>query len=88
MCDYQTSASRPVPRPLSQPTFATYLILRRQLGEIVANVTHHFQRLDGGGGYKDVEVLDGEFRRLREGLPETFRMDRPNRGWDDRRSIA
>jgi hypothetical protein len=83
---FQSSSSVPVPRPLDQPTFATYLILRRALGEIVARITQHFQRLDGGGGYKDVEVLDGQIRALRESLPPAFSIDSPNEEWDDSES--
>ena len=77
-------ADRLVSKPLSQPTFATYLILRRSLGEIVSRITQHFQRLDRGGeGYADVEVLDRELRTLREGLPEAFKMVDPDTSWDE-----
>lgn len=46
-------------------------------------MTKHFQRLDGGGEYKDVEELDKEFKGLREGLPAFFRMENPDKTWDE-----
>lgn len=79
MDKFQSETTVPVPKPLSEPTYATYLILRRSLGEIMAKVTQHFQRLDGVGEYKDVEGLNGELCALRDGLPEVFRMLTPVR---------
>ena len=68
---------------MDQPSYATYLIVRRHLGEIVARVTKHFQRLDGGGEYRDVEDLDKEFKDLRDGLPGFFKMENTDKSWDE-----
>lgn len=76
-----------MPKPLYEPTFATYLIFRRKLGEIVSRITKHFQRLDGVGAYKDVQVLDGEIKALRNELPVFFAMEKPDTSWDERKSI-
>lgn len=71
------------PKPAQQPTFATYLILRRAVGEIVARITQTFQRLDGGGDYADIRALDSDLTRLRDDLPAAFRMEDPDRSYDE-----
>nr|XP_019046958.1 hypothetical protein I302_03564 [Kwoniella bestiolae CBS 10118]OCF25888.1 hypothetical protein I302_03564 [Kwoniella bestiolae CBS 10118] len=71
-----------LPRPMSEPTFATYLILRRGLGCIVAKVTQHFQRLSGQGSYRDVEALDAELKQFVEDLPPTYKMLIPDKSYD------
>lgn len=84
---FQSSSSPPQSRPISEPTFASYLILRRSLGEIVARITQHFQRLDGGGSYANVEALDKELRGLREGLPKFMAFEHTDRSHDQRESL-
>jgi hypothetical protein len=69
-----------------EPTFAAYLIIRRSLGEIVARITQHFQRLDGGGSYADVEALDKELRGLRDGLPRYMAFEQTDKSHDQRQS--
>ena len=91
------SGHRVGPRPVDEPTFATYVILRRRLGEIVAKVscssipsqisaafqvTQHFQRLHGQTPYRDVEELDAEFKSLVEDLPSCYRMVNPDKSYD------
>ncbi|WVR04770.1 hypothetical protein IAU60_001782 [Kwoniella sp. DSM 27419] len=71
-----------VPRPLSEPTFATYLILRRALGLIVAKMTNQFQRLQGQMSYREVEAVDEELRQFVRELPPAFRMLSPDKSWD------
>ncbi|WVQ69466.1 uncharacterized protein L199_007684 [Kwoniella botswanensis] len=73
-----------LPKPFSEPTFATYLILRRGLGCIVAKVTQHFQRLSGQGSYRDVEALDAELKQFVENLPPTYKMLTPDKSYDDK----
>ncbi|WWC86725.1 uncharacterized protein L201_001603 [Kwoniella dendrophila CBS 6074] len=73
-----------LPRPMLEPTFATYLILRRGLGCIVAKVTQHFQRLSGQTSYKDVEALDAELKQFVEDLPPTFKMLTPDKSYDQK----
>nr|XP_019008291.1 uncharacterized protein I206_06846 [Kwoniella pini CBS 10737]OCF47072.1 hypothetical protein I206_06846 [Kwoniella pini CBS 10737] len=71
------------PQPMSEPTFATYLILRGGLGKLVAKVTQHFQRLSGqSSSYKDVEALDAEFKQFVEDLPPTYKMLTPDKSYD------
>ncbi|WRT64595.1 uncharacterized protein IL334_001528 [Kwoniella shivajii] len=70
------------PQPMTEPTFATYLILRRGLGCIVAKVTQHFQTLSGQTSYRDVEALDAEFKQFVEDLPPTYKMLSPDKSYD------
>ncbi|WVN89314.1 uncharacterized protein L203_104536 [Cryptococcus depauperatus CBS 7841] len=72
------------PRPMSEPTFGTYLILRRGLGEIVAKITHHFQRLEGPTEYRDVEAIDAEMKQFVANLPPAFSMLNHDRSDDDK----
>ena len=72
------------PKDKDEPTFATYLILRKSLGEIVARVTEHFQLLDEQVQYRDVEAIDEEFKDFIADLPPAFRMLDPDRSWDDK----
>lgn len=78
--------NRPTAKDLEQPTFATYLILRRKLGEIVAKITQHFQNLRDPRGYKDIEVLGNEMRRFVSSLPRAFDISRPDKSFDKRES--
>jgi hypothetical protein len=55
-------AGQDQPKSHDEPTFATYLILRRGLGEIVAKVTEHFQLLSDPVQYRDVEAIDADFK--------------------------
>jgi uncharacterized membrane protein YphA (DoxX/SURF4 family) len=70
---------------MDSPTFATYLILRRRLGEIVAMITHNFQQLRGQGAqgnYKEIERIGDEMKRFVAGLPKCFSMENPDRSLD------
>jgi hypothetical protein len=69
-----------------EPTFATYLILRRRLGEIVAQITHSFQRLDETNSaslYRLVEARHADMRAFIASLPRAFDMERPDKSWDN-----
>lgn len=72
------------PRPITEPTFGTYLLLRRRLGDIVAKITHHFQRLTGQTQYRDVEALDAELKQFVADLPPTFTMLNHDKSYDSK----
>ncbi|KIR54550.1 nuclear protein [Cryptococcus gattii Ru294] len=72
------------PKPMTEPTFGTYLLLRRRLGDIVAKITHHFQRLTGQTQYRDVEALDAELKQFVADLPPTFTMLNHDKSYDSK----
>ncbi|WVQ79880.1 hypothetical protein IAT38_001980 [Cryptococcus sp. DSM 104549] len=72
------------PKPLSEPTYGTYLLLRWGLGNIVAKITQHFQRLQGQTQYRDVEALDAELKQFVADLPPTFTMLTPDKSYDSK----
>lgn len=72
----------PQARPLSEPTTATFLILRTQLAKIVGRIVHHFQKLDEPAQYSDVEKLQRELEAFVEHLPPHFRMHNPDKSLD------
>ena len=76
-------AGQDQPKSHDEPTFATYLILRRGLGEIVAKVTEHFQLLSDPVQYRDVEAIDADFKDFVASLPPAFSMTDPDKSWDD-----
>lgn len=45
-------------------------------------VVQHFQKLHDQGGYRDVENLDAEFKRLVAELPPAFAMHSPDKSLD------
>jgi hypothetical protein len=69
-------------RPLTEPTFATYLLLRQGLAKILGKVVLHFQRLDVSAQYRDVELIDGELRDFVRNLPPHFSMRNPDKSLD------
>jgi hypothetical protein len=69
-------------KPLSEPTFATYLILRKRLADIVARIVRSFQRLHGRTQYQDVKHIDAELKKLRDELPPAFKMLNPDKSFD------
>ncbi|KAK4684431.1 hypothetical protein P7C73_g5751, partial [Tremellales sp. Uapishka_1] len=82
--DLQDLAADPKARalPMDHPTFATYLILRKGLADIVFKIVHHFQRLQGQTQYKDVEILDAELKTFVKNLPPQFQMLTPDTSYD------
>ena len=70
-------------RPEEEPTFASYLILLRGLGEIVAKITQHFQLLGESTQYREVEAIDAELKAFVADLPDVFKMHNPDKQWDD-----
>lgn len=69
-------------RPLTEPTFATYLLLRQGLAKILGKMVLHFQRLDVSAQYRDVELIDGELRDFVRNLPPHFSMRNPDKSLD------
>ena len=72
-------------RSMDTPTFGTYLLLRRRLGEIVAMITQNFQQLNGQGSqgsYKEIERIGGEMKRFVSSLPRCFKMEDPDKSMD------
>lgn len=85
------TATAPNPTPparvkdIEEPTFATYLILRRRLGEIVAQITQSFQRLDESAAsslYRTVEARHADVRAFISSLPRAFDIENPDKRWD------
>ncbi|BEJ11219.1 hypothetical protein CspHIS471_0106410 [Cutaneotrichosporon sp. HIS471] len=64
----------PQARPLSEPTTATFLILRRNLSSIIGRIVHHFQKLNEPAQYADVQRLQDELDQFTNQLPPHFRM--------------
>ncbi len=56
-------------RPLSEPTTATFVILRKKFAVVQGKVVHHFQQLHQPARYEDVELLDKEIRAFIKDLP-------------------
>ncbi|TXT15682.1 hypothetical protein VHUM_00185 [Vanrija humicola] len=69
-------------KPMSETTDATYLILRRQLADIVRQIVRNFQRVDRDPTYDDVLALDAKLNQLRKDLPPQFRLDNPDTSQD------
>lgn len=74
----------PQPRPLSEPTTATFLILRRQLSAIIGRIVHHFQKLNEPAQYGDVQRLQEELDQFTQNLPPHFRMKDADKSLDKR----
>ena len=68
---------------MSEPTLATYLILRKRLANIVGHIVHHFQKLHEPAQYADVEGLHAELQQFIADLPPHFRMHDADRSLDD-----
>lgn len=72
----------PQPRPLDEPTTATYIILRKSLSAIVGRIAHHFQKLDEPAQYSDVEQLQWELSDFMLTLPRHYRVHEPDKSLD------
>ncbi|KLT39360.1 hypothetical protein CC85DRAFT_265546 [Cutaneotrichosporon oleaginosum] len=72
----------PQARPLSEPTTATFLILRRNLSGIIGRIVHHFQKLNEPAQYADVQRLQDELEHFTNTLPPHFRMREPDKSLD------
>jgi hypothetical protein len=47
-----------------------------------SQVTQHFQKLHGQAGYREIEALDADLKKLVADLPPTFRMLNPDKSYD------
>ncbi|ORX34040.1 fungal-specific transcription factor domain-domain-containing protein [Kockovaella imperatae] len=69
-------------KPLQTSTFATYLILRRRLSEIVGEIARLFSRISNPIQYDEVKRIDGLFTQFMAELPPDFRMRNPDKSND------
>ena len=69
-------------KPLTETTFATYLILRRHLGEIVARTCRLFSRVSKPIQYEEIKDIEALFRKFIANLPPDFRMIEPDKSHD------
>ncbi|KAJ5738134.1 hypothetical protein N7493_001289 [Penicillium malachiteum] len=74
--------SLPKPRPLTEPTSATFLILRCRLARLTGRIADHFQRLDRAGTYAEVSQLDQELLEFAQSLPSHFGVENTNESLD------
>lgn len=51
-----------------------------------SQVTQHFQKLHGQAGYREIEALDADLKKLVADLPPTFRMLNPDKSYDSSQS--
>lgn len=84
---HNAHAPLPQPKPLSEPTTATFLILRRQLSAIIGRIVHHFQKLNEPAQYADVQRLQEELDQFTQSLPPHFRMKDADKSLDKRESL-
>jgi hypothetical protein len=71
-----------VSKPLSEPTSATFIILRKRFAKIVGKITHHFQKLHEPARFEDVEFLDKELRNFINDLPPHYRLEDADKSLD------
>lgn len=62
------------PRPMDEPTTATFIVLRSQLAHIVGRITSQFQKLRGSMHYNEVLSIDQELQDFTASLPPQFRI--------------
>lgn len=62
------------PKPMDEPTTATFIVLRSQLAHIVGRITSQFQRLRGSMHYDEVLSIDRELQDFTDSLPPQFRI--------------
>ncbi|RSH92528.1 hypothetical protein EHS25_008944 [Saitozyma podzolica] len=71
-----------VSKPLTQPTTATFHILRRRFAQILGKIGHHFQKKHELATYHEVETLDDEILDFVNDLPPHFRLEDPDTSLD------
>ncbi|BEI81893.1 hypothetical protein CcaverHIS002_0210530 [Cutaneotrichosporon cavernicola] len=76
------SDTMPRSKPLDEPTFATFLILRNRLAGIVSQIVNQFQKLHNPIKYCDVQAIDQQLRKLHDDLPRQFQMLTPDKSLD------
>ncbi|BEJ12592.1 hypothetical protein CspHIS471_0210520 [Cutaneotrichosporon sp. HIS471] len=76
------SDTMPRSKPLDEPTFATFLILRNRLAGIVSQIVNQFQKLHNPIKYCDVQAIDQQLRKLHDDLPPQFQMLTPDKSLD------
>lgn len=71
-----------VSRPLTEPTTATYNILRMRFAKIIGKITFHFQKLHEPATFEDVEHLDKDLKAFIQDLPPHYRLENPDTSLD------
>ena len=69
-------------KPMHESTYATYLILRRQLAEIVGEIARLFSRISKPIHYDEIKEIDGLFNQFVSSLPPDFRLHNPDKSHD------
>lgn len=62
------------PKPMDEPTTATFIVLRSQLAHIVGRMTSQFQKLRGSMHYDEVLSIDQELQDFTASLPPQFQI--------------
>jgi hypothetical protein len=74
--------SLPKPRPLTEPTSATFIILRCRFARLTGRIADHFQKLNRAGTYAEVVQLDQELLAFAQSLPRHFRVENTDESLD------
>jgi hypothetical protein len=77
-----TARQKLVPKPLSEPTSSTFIILRRRFAKIVGDITYLFNKLHEHAKIEEVEQLDKDLRNFIQDLPPHFRMENADKSLD------
>lgn len=72
-----------MPRPLDEPSTATFSILRYRFARLTGKIADHFQKLSKRGTYAEVVQLDQELVEFAQNLPPHFRVEQANESMDD-----
>lgn len=75
---------KPLPklRPLSEPTNATFIILRCRFARLTGRIVDHFQKLNRAGTYAEVAQLDQELVGFEQSLPSHFKVENTDHSLD------
>jgi hypothetical protein len=68
-------------RPLTDATFATYVIFRKRLAEIVARMVKMSQE-GRSDDYDAVKAIDADFTAFHDSLPTFFKFEDPDKSYD------
>lgn len=67
---------------LDRPTFATYVVFRRRLADVVTRICQSFTRLEQVDQYPPVQRLQKDLQELISSLPPHYRMQNPDTSLD------
>lgn len=69
-------------KPYEEPTFATFLILRHKLADIVFEMISAFQTLRMPMTYTEVQAFDARLQQFRSELPPHYHITQPDKSKD------